>query len=94
MKAPQDSYGKLKNLLGRSYDDAAATDYRSIYDNSMLRDAARGTIQFQHDANFTFSVEELIAMQLAKAKRDVAVFAEEVISDAVITVSRMSDMLA
>lgn len=52
----------------------------------MVESADRKTVSFKHDASTTYSVEELIAMQLANARKDVERFAEEPVRDAVITV--------
>ncbi|KAI9098217.1 Hsp70 protein-domain-containing protein [Phlyctochytrium arcticum] len=66
---PQDSYASLKNLLGKLYDDPIAANYRKTFTNEMVKDPIRGTVAFRFNETVTYSVEELVAMQLAHAKQ-------------------------
>ncbi|KAI8915453.1 Hsp70 protein-domain-containing protein [Powellomyces hirtus] len=83
---PQDSYPALKNLLGKLYDDPIAEAYRATYTNTMVRDPVRGTCAFKFNETTTFSVEELVAMQLAYAKKQAEVAGQEFVAGAVLTV--------
>jgi hypoxia up-regulated 1 len=76
----------LKNLLGRLFTDKDAEQYRQFYDNTMLSDPERGTCSFQHDKDTVYSVEELVAMQLANARKDAEAFTGEAVRDVVFTV--------
>jgi hypoxia up-regulated 1 len=77
-------------LLGRLYGDPIAEEYRKTYDNTMVKDDVRATCTFEHDKSSTYSVEELVAMQLSHAKQQAEIYANEPIKDAVITVSEHS----
>ncbi|TPX67929.1 hypothetical protein SpCBS45565_g03451 [Spizellomyces sp. 'palustris'] len=83
---PQDTYGSLKNLLGKLYDDPIAEEYRKTFTNSMIKDAKRGTVAFQYDDKTVYTVEELVAMQLAQAKHQAEIAGGEAVTGAVITV--------
>ncbi|KAJ3154180.1 Hypoxia up-regulated protein 1 [Geranomyces michiganensis] len=83
---PQDNYPALKNLLGKLYDDPVAAAYRDTFANRMVRDPARGTVSFTFNETTTFSVEELVAMQLAAAKKQAEDAGQEFVSGAVLTV--------
>ena len=52
----------------------------------MIENEERGTCSFQHDKDTVYTVEELVAMQLAHAKHQCEIYAEESITDAIITV--------
>ncbi|CAG8539513.1 9442_t:CDS:10 [Ambispora leptoticha] len=82
---PRNTFFSLKRVLGRSFDDKYANEYRSIYPNEMLRDPSRNTISFKVN-NDVYSVEELVAMQLAHAKEQAEATAQESLRDAIITV--------
>ncbi|KAJ3300235.1 Hypoxia up-regulated protein 1 [Borealophlyctis nickersoniae] len=84
---PHDTYPSLKNLLGKLYDDPHAAEYRATFQNTMVKDPKRGTIAFRHDENTMYTVEELVAFQLAHAKQQATVYGEgEAVTGAVITV--------
>ncbi|CAG8495404.1 2173_t:CDS:10 [Ambispora gerdemannii] len=82
---PRNTFFSLKRILGRSFDDKYANEYRSIYPNEMLRDPSRNSVTFKINDN-VFSVEELVAMQFAHAKEQAEATAQESLRDAVITV--------
>ncbi|KAJ3184592.1 Hypoxia up-regulated protein 1 [Geranomyces variabilis] len=83
---PQDNYPALKNLLGKLYDDPIAAAYRDTFANRMVRDPVRGTVSFTFNETTTFSVEELVAMQLAAAKKQAEDAGQEFVAGAVLTV--------
>ncbi|CAL1530056.1 unnamed protein product [Lymnaea stagnalis] len=87
LKFPQKAFGYLMQIIGRQFDDPQVELFRQrfpYYD--MLKDEERGTILFRVDDETIYSVEELLAMILEKAKEYAQDFAEQEIKDAVITV--------
>ncbi|KAI3635861.1 hypothetical protein MIR68_006499 [Amoeboaphelidium protococcarum] len=93
VKRPKEAYGKLKNLVGRLYNDSLVQQFREGCDNELVEDSLRHTCAFKHKSGASdgqseqeFSVEELIAMQLAYTRDQVEQFAEEIVRDAVLTV--------
>lgn len=87
LRLPQNHFGKLKNLVGRKFSDALAQEYRDGNSNEMVA-SARGLCAFKNSQNASqvYTVEELIAMQFANARKNVEQFAEEVVKDVVFTV--------
>nr|CAG8458621.1 14126_t:CDS:10 [Entrophospora candida] len=83
---PSNTYFSLKRLLGRVVDDKYVQEYKSNFPNKIIKDPIRGTVLFQHNETTTFSVEELVAMQLSHAKKQAEVTAQEEVKDSVITV--------
>ncbi|KAI8816337.1 Hsp70 protein-domain-containing protein [Fimicolochytrium jonesii] len=83
---PQDTYPSLKNLLGKLYEDPVVAEYRQTFTNTMIRDPERGTVAFRHNETTTYSVEELVAMQLAFARKQAEASGGEFVAGAVITV--------
>ncbi|KAI9009821.1 Hsp70 protein-domain-containing protein [Gaertneriomyces semiglobifer] len=83
---PQDTYRALKNLLGKRYDDPIAEEYRNAFGNAMVEIPGRGTIGFKSNEDTIYTVEELVAMQLAHAKSQAEVHGGEKVTGAVITV--------
>ncbi|KAI3633408.1 hypothetical protein MIR68_008355 [Amoeboaphelidium protococcarum] len=93
VKRPKEAYGKLKNLVGRLYNDSLVQQFQEGCDNELVEDSLRHTCAFKHkggaadgQSDTEFTVEELIAMQLAYTRDQVEQFAEEVVRDAVLTV--------
>ena len=83
MRFPQWTYGQLKNLLGKGFNDPAVL----AYDPSNPRTASdRGTVVFQHDESETYTVEELVAMLLKHCKKQAEDYSGAKVSGAVITV--------
>jgi hypoxia up-regulated 1 len=79
-------YGKLKDLLGRPFDDPIVVDYRQQHDNDMVRDEGRGACAFSSQGEVVYTVEELVANILAHAKQQCEAYVGEPVRDAVITV--------
>jgi hypoxia up-regulated 1 len=83
MRFPQWTYGQLKNLIGKPFNDPAVTGY----DSSNPRFASdRGTVVFQHDQDEVYEVEELVAMLLKHCKKQAEDYGGVKVSGAVITV--------
>ncbi|KAJ3019019.1 UNVERIFIED_CONTAM: Hypoxia up-regulated protein 1 [Siphonaria sp. JEL0065] len=82
---PETTYPFIKNLLGLSYNDPIAAEYRALYSNGMVAEKARNTVAFEV-SGAVYSVEELLAMQFAHAKRQAEISGKEGVSGAVVTV--------
>ncbi|KAJ3200433.1 hypothetical protein HDU82_008925, partial [Entophlyctis luteolus] len=65
---PDSTFPAIKNLLGLPFGDPIAADYRDTYASAMVAEPVRSTCAFI-TGNATYTVEELLAMQLAHAKR-------------------------
>ncbi|KAF9115420.1 hypothetical protein BGX27_007920 [Mortierella sp. AM989] len=83
---PQDAFIGLKRVLGRYYDDDHSVQFRNTFTNNMIKDEVRGAVEFETSAGVKYSVEELVAMQLALAKRQAEETAGETVKDVVITI--------
>ncbi|KAJ3318792.1 hypothetical protein HDV06_007043 [Boothiomyces sp. JEL0866] len=84
MRFPHDTFGGLKSLMGKLYNDQGPSDYRKIFDNIMV-ESDRGTVAFKQ-GDETLQVEQLVAYLLAHAKKQAEKYAEITVSGAVITV--------
>ncbi|KAJ3028371.1 UNVERIFIED_CONTAM: Hypoxia up-regulated protein 1 [Siphonaria sp. JEL0065] len=82
---PETTYPFIKNLLGLSYNDPIAAEYRALYSNGMIPEEARNTVAFDVSGT-VYTVEELLAMQFAHAKRQAEISGGEGVSGAVVTV--------
>ncbi|KAJ3238030.1 Hypoxia up-regulated protein 1 [Chytriomyces hyalinus] len=84
---PESTFPFVKNLLGIQYNDPLAVEYRSIFSNNMVADPFRNTCAFSVSKDGqVYTVEEIVAMQLAHAKRQAEISGGESVSGAVITV--------
>ncbi|KAI9143715.1 Hsp70 protein-domain-containing protein [Paraphysoderma sedebokerense] len=83
---PQYSFPNLKSILGYTFNSSHCTLYSTFYDNGMVLDPVRQTPVFQLNENSTYTVEELVAMQLGNAKEQAEAVAGEKVKDAVITI--------
>ncbi|KAJ3399564.1 Hypoxia up-regulated protein 1 [Chytriomyces hyalinus] len=84
---PESTFPFIKNLLGIQYNDPLAVEYRSIFSNNMVADPLRNTCAFSVTKDGqVYTVEEILAMQLAHAKRQAEISGGESVSGAVITV--------
>ncbi|ORY30085.1 actin-like ATPase domain-containing protein [Rhizoclosmatium globosum] len=83
---PESTYPFVKNLIGLQYNDPIAVEYRSWYSNNMVPEPLRNTCAFKLSGDVVYTVEEILAMQLAHAKRQAEISGGESISGAVITV--------
>ncbi|KAJ3128212.1 Hypoxia up-regulated protein 1 [Nowakowskiella sp. JEL0407] len=82
---PHLTFTSLKELLGKLQTDSAVAEYQKSFTNEFVSDSTRGTVAFNVNQTI-FSVEELVAMQLAEAKRQAENYGGEKITGAVITV--------
>jgi hypoxia up-regulated 1 len=81
---PEGTFPNLKHLVGKLISDPAVKDYQSLNSN-VLTKSIRNTVQFDHEGKH-YSVEELVAMLLAHAKKQAENYASIQVSGAVITV--------
>ncbi|GFO47003.1 hypoxia up-regulated protein 1 [Plakobranchus ocellatus] len=87
VKFPAKAFAYLPLIVGRQYDDPQVELFRQRFPYySMEKDEGRGTVLFRTEDDSLYSVEELLAMILEKAKEYAQDFAEQDIKDAVITV--------
>ncbi|KAK3107370.1 hypothetical protein FSP39_012931 [Pinctada imbricata] len=87
VKFPKKAFWYLTQIVGKRFDDPDVVQYRQrfpYYD--IIKDEERGTPIFRVDDETSYTPEELLAMVLEKAKVSAEVFAENPITDAVITV--------
>ncbi|KAI9363372.1 Hsp70 protein-domain-containing protein [Zopfochytrium polystomum] len=84
---PELTFPNIKKLIGQPFDSPAASQYRALFANNMIEVPDRGTCAFRLGyTDSEFSLEELLAMQLAHAKQQAEIFGNEDVSGAVITV--------
>ncbi|XP_049875335.1 hypoxia up-regulated protein 1 [Pectinophora gossypiella] len=86
VRFPKNSYKYLLDLLGKPIDHPLVQAFRERYPYYEIVESARGTPEFVHDENTRFTVEELIAQMLAKAKEFAETNHGQQISECVITV--------
>uniref|UniRef100_A0A1B6MMN4 Hypoxia up-regulated protein 1 n=1 Tax=Graphocephala atropunctata TaxID=36148 RepID=A0A1B6MMN4_9HEMI len=87
VRFPQNSYSYLLDLVGKSVDNPAVKLFQKRFPYyNIIPDPVRGTVVFQHDSETTYSVEELLAMILHKARHFAQNSANQAINEAVITV--------
>ncbi|KAJ3363550.1 lumenal Hsp70 protein [Allomyces javanicus] len=86
---PTATYPHLKALLGKTIDDPAVAAYRAAWqrsnDDLVALDSQRKTVAFR-SGDQTWSVEELIAMQLAHAKQQAETWAKRNLTETVLTI--------
>ncbi|RUS70581.1 hypothetical protein EGW08_021660 [Elysia chlorotica] len=87
VKFPAKAFSYLPLIVGKQFDDPQVELFRERFPYyTMKKDENRGTVLFKTDDDSVYSVEELLAMILEKAKEYAQDFAEQDIKDAVITV--------
>jgi hypoxia up-regulated 1 len=87
IRYPKYCYRYLLDVLGKDFDNPLVELYRKRFPyHEMERDAETGMVIFKHDDDITYTPEELVAMILQKAKEYAETFAEQTLSEAVITV--------
>ncbi|XP_041373563.1 hypoxia up-regulated protein 1-like isoform X3 [Gigantopelta aegis] len=87
IRFPRKAFSYLTHVIGRDFDDPQVQLYKErfpYYD--ILKDETRGTVLFKIDEETFYSPEELLAMILDSAKEYAEAFAEQPITDVVITV--------
>ena len=82
---PEATYPSLKPLLGRMADSEVVERFLGEHPANRLHHSNRSSLTFVHGEN-TYSVEELVAMQLANIKSQAEKMAEERIRELVLTV--------
>ncbi|KAH8293353.1 hypothetical protein KR018_010903 [Drosophila ironensis] len=87
VKDPSSSYGYLLDLLGKTIDNPIVDLYRKrfpYYD--IVGDPERNTVVFRKSDTEEFSVEELVAQMLTKAKQFAQESAQQPVAQCVLTV--------
>lgn len=86
VKSPKSCYVYMFDLLGKKVDHPMVVRFKERFPQYTIEaDPERGTVLFRHDAETTYSVEELIGMMLAHAKTQAEAFTEQTVKDVVIT---------
>ncbi|KAJ3414859.1 Hypoxia up-regulated protein 1 [Chytridiales sp. JEL 0842] len=83
---PEFTYPAVKGLIGQPFDADSVKTYTSVFSNGLVKDAKRGTPTFTLSDDVTYTVEEVLAMQLAHAKRQAEISGSEAVTGAVLTV--------
>ncbi|KAI8848980.1 Hsp70 protein-domain-containing protein, partial [Chytridium lagenaria] len=83
---PKFTFPFLKTLLGSKYESPEAKQYRDTFFGEMVADEDRQTCAFRLSPTITYTVEELVGMELAHAKQQAEIFGGEAVSGAIITV--------
>jgi len=86
---PADSFSSLKYLQGSKFGGSNAEFFSEISGVKIV-ETSRHTVGLQRSDGSEWSTEELIAMQLAYAKDLAEAFAEEPVTDVIMTVSEAS----
>ncbi|CAF4415865.1 unnamed protein product, partial [Rotaria sp. Silwood2] len=86
-KIPSQSYMYLRELVGKSLNNPVVEQYLKRFPYYKLKsDAHTNELVFDHDSETNYTVEELLAMILKKAREYATDFAEQSVDAAVITV--------
>ncbi|KAI8907250.1 heat shock protein 70 family [Gorgonomyces haynaldii] len=83
MRFPQDTFGSLKNVIGKPYEDPHSEDYRNTFPNQMSGDVR---LNFTLTDKSQYIAEELVAMLLSHAKKMAETYSGVDVTGAVITV--------
>lgn len=87
IRYPKSTYRYLLDVLAKHFDNPLVAQYQKKFPfYELVKDEQTGTVLFKHDDDTFYSPEELIGMILEKAKEYAETFAEQPISEAVITV--------
>ncbi|XP_037084607.1 hypoxia up-regulated protein 1-like isoform X2 [Pollicipes pollicipes] len=87
VRFPALGYQYLLPLAGKLLTNPAVQRFAARFPHYQLeKDAGRGTVLFRHDAETTFSVEELLSMILTQARQTASEHTHQTVTDAVITV--------
>ncbi|CAF3363071.1 unnamed protein product [Rotaria sp. Silwood1] len=86
-KIPAQSYMYLRELVGKSLNNPITEQYLKRFPYYKLQtDGHTGQLVFEHDSETNYTIEELLAMILKKAREYATDFAEQSVDAAVITV--------
>ncbi|KAK9891578.1 hypothetical protein WA026_015536 [Henosepilachna vigintioctopunctata] len=87
MRFPKNAYMYLLDLLGKDINHPLVKQYQQRFPYyKIVEDSERKTILFEHDENIFYSVEELLAQLLVKAKEFAEQATNQPIKECVITV--------
>jgi len=79
-------YPSLKGLLGRSIDSDVVKLFLKEHPAIKLTSSNRSSLTFEHGQSNSYSIEELVAMQLVNIKVQAEKMAEETVKDLILTV--------
>lgn len=86
-KIPSQSYMYLRELVGKSLDNSVIQQYIKRFPYYKLKtDSQTNELVFEHNSQTNYSIEELLAMILKKAREYATDFAEQSVDAVVITV--------
>ncbi|CAF1101794.1 unnamed protein product [Adineta ricciae] len=86
-KIPAQSYMYLRELVGKSLNNPVIEQYLQRFPYYKLKtDAHTSELVFEHDSETNYTIEELLAMILKKAREYASDFAEQSVDSAVITI--------
>ncbi|XP_026477005.1 hypoxia up-regulated protein 1-like [Ctenocephalides felis] len=87
VRFPAQSYAYLLDLLGKSIDHPVVKLYQKRFPYYKIEaDPVRNTVVFRHDDDTTYSVEELVAQLLSKAREMAQISTGQIITECVLTV--------
>ncbi|KAI8033399.1 hypoxia up-regulated protein 1 [Drosophila gunungcola] len=87
IKDPNSAYGYLLDLLGKTIDNPIVDLYRKRFPYyNIVGDPERNTVVFRKSETEEFSVEELVAQMLVKAKQFAQESTQQAITECVLTV--------
>ncbi|XP_067011480.2 hypoxia up-regulated protein 1 isoform X2 [Anabrus simplex] len=87
VRFPKNSYSYLLDLLGKRIDNPVVQLFQQRFPYyEIVADPERHTVVFQHDSETQFSPEHLLAMLLAKAQEFAQEYAQQPVTEAVLTV--------
>ncbi|XP_034671485.1 hypoxia up-regulated protein 1 [Drosophila subobscura] len=87
IRDPNSAYGYLLDLLGKTIDNPIVDLYRQRFPYyNIVGDPVRNTVVFKKSDTEEFSVEELIAQMLVKAKEYAQISTQQSIAECVLTV--------
>ncbi|EDW30748.1 GL13384 [Drosophila persimilis] len=87
IREPSSAYGYLLDLLGKTIDNPIVDLYRKRFPYyNIVGDPERNTVVFKKSDTEEFSVEELIAQMLVKAKEYAQISTQQSIAECVLTV--------
>merc|ERR1719244_613216 len=85
VKSPKNCYTHMLDLLGKTTDNPLVEAYKKRFPYHNIEATERGTVQFRLDEDTVYSVEEMLGMLFAHAKKQAEDFTEQKIKDAVVT---------
>jgi hypoxia up-regulated 1 len=83
---PDATYPSSKGLLGRSIDSDVVKRFSKEHPVIKIAPSNRSSLTFEYGDNNTYSIEELVAMQLVNIKVRAEKMADETVKDLILTV--------